>query len=52
MVSKSTNPFPLVIFASLGLVALMSFDLIEWKLCFVGMNVVMGQKITTKTQTT
>jgi hypothetical protein len=29
-----------------------SFDLIEWKLCFVSMNVVMGQKTIVKIPTT
>jgi hypothetical protein len=30
----------------------MSFDLIQWKLCFVNMNMVMGQRIAIKTPTT
>jgi len=30
----------------------MFFDFIQWKLCFVGMNVVMGQRTIMKTPTT
>jgi len=41
MVSKP-KPFPLVIFTSLKLVVLVFFYLIEWKLCFVGINVFMS----------
>jgi hypothetical protein len=36
----------------LRLVVFVSFDLIEWQLCFVNMNVVMGRKTTSKTPTT
>jgi hypothetical protein len=36
----------------LRLVILMSFDLSEWKLCFVSMNVVMGWKTIAKTPST
>jgi hypothetical protein len=42
MVSKPTNPFHWSFLQFLELVVLVSFGLIEWKLCFVGMNVVMG----------
>jgi hypothetical protein len=43
MVSKPISPFSIGYFCKfLGLVALVSFDSIEWKFCFVGMNVVTG----------
>jgi hypothetical protein len=44
MVSKPINLFHWVFLQILGLVILVFFDLIEWKLRFVGMNVVMVQK--------
>jgi hypothetical protein len=40
---KTYKPFPIVF---------VSFDLIEWKLWFVNMNVVIGWKTTAKTLTT
>jgi len=49
MVSKPKNPFHWSILKILKLVIFVSFDLIKWKLCFVRMNVVMGQRTTTKT---
>jgi hypothetical protein len=52
MVSKPTNLFHWSFLQVLGLVILVVFDLIEWKLCFMGMNVVMDQKTTAKTPTT
>jgi hypothetical protein len=39
MVSKPKNPFHWSFLQVLRLVVLVSYDLIEWKLCFVGMNV-------------
>ncbi len=39
---KTYKHFPLVILEILRLINFMSFDLIECKLCFVGMNVIMG----------
>jgi hypothetical protein len=51
MVSKPLNPFHWSFLQVLGLIILMSFDLIEWKLSFVGMNVVMGQKTIAMTPT-
>jgi hypothetical protein len=42
MVSKPINLFHWSFLQVLRLVILMSFDLSEWKLCFVSMNVVMG----------
>jgi hypothetical protein len=39
---KTYKPFPLVIFSSFKVNHFLSFDLIEWRLCFIGMNVVMG----------
>jgi hypothetical protein len=52
MVSKPINPFHWSFLEILGLVDFMSFDLIKCKLCFVGMNVVMGWKSIAKTPTT
>jgi hypothetical protein len=49
---KTYKKFPLVILQVRRLVVLVSFHLIEWKLCFVGMNIVLGQKTTVKTPTT
>jgi hypothetical protein len=51
MVSKPINPFCWSFSQVQRLVTLVSFDLIEWKLCFVGMNVVLGRKTSMKTQT-
>jgi len=48
-ISKLINPFHRSFLQVLKLVILVFFDLIEWKLCFVGMNVVIGWKTTTKT---
>jgi hypothetical protein len=52
MVSNPINPIHWSCLQVLGLVAFVSFDLIEWKLCFIGMNVVMGWKTIVKTLTT
>jgi len=52
MVSKPKNPFNWSLWQVSSLVVLVSFDLIEWKLCFIGMNVVMGRRTTVKTPTT
>ncbi len=49
---KTYKPFHWSFLQVLGLVALVSFDLIKWKLCFIGMNVVMGWKTIAKTLTT
>jgi hypothetical protein len=51
MVSKPKNLFHWPFLQVLRLIALVSFDLIENKLCFVGMNVVMAHKTTIKTPT-
>jgi hypothetical protein len=42
MVSKPKNPFHWSFLQVLTLVIIVSFHLIEWKLCFVGMNMVRG----------
>jgi hypothetical protein len=42
MVSKPINPFHWSFLEVKGLVIFVSFDLIMCKLCFVGMNVIMG----------
>jgi hypothetical protein len=42
MVSKRINLFHRSFLEVLGLVVFVSFDLIECKLCFASMNVVMG----------
>jgi hypothetical protein len=52
MVSKPIKLSHWSLFQVLRLVTLVSFDLIKSKLCFVGMNVVMGWKTITKTPTT
>jgi hypothetical protein len=52
MVSKPINLFHWLFLQVIRLVTLVSFDLSEWKLCFVSMNVVMDQKTTMKTPTT
>ncbi len=52
MVSKPKNPFHLSFLQVLRLVVLVFSNLIKWKLCFIGMNVVVGHKTTTKTPTT
>jgi hypothetical protein len=44
MISKPINPFHWSFLQVLGLIVFVSFDLIEWKLCFVGINVVMRRK--------
>ncbi len=52
MVSDLINLFHWLFLQVLGLVVLVFIDLIKWKLCFIGMNVVMGQKTIMKTPTT
>jgi hypothetical protein len=52
MVWKPINHVHWLFLQVLGLIILLFFYLIEWKLCFVGMNVVMGQKTIVKTPTT
>jgi hypothetical protein len=51
MVSKPINPFHWSLLQVLGLITLVPFDLIKWKLFFVGMNVVMGWRTITKNPT-
>jgi hypothetical protein len=46
MVSKPKNPFHWSFLQVLRLVTLVCFDLIEWKLCIVSMNVIMGRRTT------
>jgi hypothetical protein len=45
MVLKPINPFHWSFLQILGLIALVFFDLIEWKFCFIDMNVVMGKTL-------
>ncbi len=52
MVSKPINHFHWSFLQVLGLVTPVSFDLNEWKFCFVSMNVVVGRKTIIKTLTT
>jgi hypothetical protein len=52
MVLKPINPFHWSFLQILGLIALVFFDLIEWKFCFIDMNVVMAQKNIAKTPIT
>jgi hypothetical protein len=48
MVSKPINPFHWSFLQVLGLVTLMSFDLIEWKFCFISMNEVNQARFYTR----
>ncbi len=50
MVSKLINIFHWSVLQVIGLVVFVSFNSIEWNICFIGMNVVMGHKTTQRPQ--